>query len=100
MPWVCFEYVEICHGKDYAENSARVFVEGAQEAEEFADRLRAYGSQPHKCLDVGDKGVLIVNWVPICYGNVWEASVFVIADPPKDQAKFNDDSRGLLEGEI
>lgn len=50
-------------------------VFGAAEAEEFAERLRAYGRRPIEEPKAGDKGVLILHGIyvvwPGCVKDVW-----------------------------
>lgn len=86
MPYVQFEYTYQCGTGDSRPDEVFLFVHGAAEAEELAEKLREYGSRAHRHPVHGDKGVLIVNGYAVCEGCV--RYVHVRDVPPFSSYKF------------
>ena len=89
MPWVVFQAtVGWGQGKDEESIEYRLRVDGAAEAEELAERLREYGSRPHRCPEPGDKGVLMVDGTVVHEGNIdW---VTVESEPRSNTLRWDE----------
>ena len=83
MPFVIFEYLVNCACPESYYKTAELNVQGCLEAETCAEYLRGYGLREHQCPKEGDKNVLNVDGLLVCFGAVHSVRVILASEEDK-----------------